>query len=68
MRRRANAIVGWGGFLLLLALHLDFWRTQRPELLLGWIPEELAYRLGWIVLAWLYLLFVCARLWGEERP
>jgi len=67
MGRRTTAILGWGGFLALLALHLDFWRPQRSVLLAGWLPEELAYRLGWIALAWLYLLFVCARLWGEER-
>jgi len=30
--------------------------------------EELAWRLGWMALAWLYLLFFCARVWrGEDR-
>jgi hypothetical protein len=47
-------------------LHLDVWRTQRPRLYLGWLPEELFYRLAWILLAWVYLLFLCARLWPEE--
>ncbi len=66
MGRRATLLLAWGGFLVLLVLHLDFWRPQRPVLLLGWIPEELAYRFGWIALAWLYLCFVCARVWREE--
>ena len=64
--RRIDRIVGWGGFLLLVLLHLDFWREQRVRLWGGWLPEELAYRLAWVLLAWLYLLFVCARLWPRE--
>jgi hypothetical protein len=50
------------GLLLLLALHLDFWRPQRVVLYLGWVPEELVYRLAWVALVWVYLLFLCSRL------
>ena len=39
-------IIGWVGFAVLLALHLDFWRPQRATLYFGWCPEELAWRLG----------------------
>jgi len=51
--------------LALVFLHLDFWREQRVELDFGWMPEELAYRLAWMALAWLFLLCFCARSHGE---
>ena len=57
--------MGWLGFALLLALHFDFWRAQRPTLHFGWVPEELLWRLGWMALAWVYLLFVLRFLWTD---
>lgn len=68
MRRSWERWVAWGGLALLLVLHLDFWRGPRPGLLFGWCPEELAYRLGWMALACLYLHFFCTRVWraGDE--
>lgn len=59
-------VVAWVGFLLLLVLHLDFWRPTRPVLYFGWIPEELLWRLGWMGLAFLYLVFFCNRVWSED--
>ena len=67
MSRRTSVVIAWIGFGVLLVLHLDFWRTQRAEIYFGWMPEELLYRLCWIALAWLYLLFVCAFVWGREE-
>jgi len=64
---RLDLFVAWGGFVVLLVLHLDGWRTQRPVLRFGWLPEELGYRLVWILLAWAYLQFLCARLWRERE-
>lgn len=64
--RRRDQWIGWVGFAVLLGLHLDFWRPQRAELYLGWMPEELAFRLLWMALAWLYLLFVLRALWTDE--
>lgn len=61
-----NRLLPWVGFLLLLILHLDFWRPQRLVLYFGWLPEEMAYRLLWMLLAWLYLLYFTARVWREE--
>ena len=61
-----HRIVAWAGFLLLIFLHLDFWREQSPTLYLGWLPEELAYRLAWMVLAWLYLMYFTRFVWREE--
>jgi hypothetical protein len=65
-RRSVSRWVGWVGFLALLALHLDFWRPQRAVLYFGWVPEELLWRLGWMLLAWVYLLFVTSFLWGDD--
>lgn len=64
---KATRWIAWAGLLLLLALHLDFWRPQVARTYFGWMPEELLYRLGWMLLAWLYLLFFCARVWREEE-
>ena len=52
---RGKRVVAWLGFAALLALHLDFWRPQRPDevtLYFGWVPGELAWRLVWMALAW----------------
>ena len=56
------------GLVVMLVLHIDFWRPHSATVYAGWIPEELAYRLVWFLLAWLYLLFFCARIWrgGDE--
>lgn len=63
--RTANALA-WAGGLALVVLHLDFWRPQRAVLHLGWVPEELLWRVGWMVLAGLYVLWLCAAVWREE--
>lgn len=60
------AAIAWVGGLVLLALHVDFWRPQRPVLWLGWLPEELVYRLAWMVLAWLFLTFFIRFVWRGE--
>jgi hypothetical protein len=59
--------IAWAWGIVLLVLHVDFWRPQRAALHFGWLPEELLYRLGWMLLAWLYLLFFCGRVWRGER-
>ena len=54
------------GFLVLVLLHFDFWRPQSARLLFGWLPEELAYRIVYIVLAWIYVVWICGWVWREE--
>ncbi len=66
MNRRTPHWIAACGFVVLLLLHLDFWRPQRGVLLLGWLPEELGYRLAYCVLAWFYILYICAWVWREE--
>lgn len=62
----ATRFFAWGGFVLLLVLHLDFWRPQRDVIWFGWMPEELVWRLAWMVLAFAYLVFFCSRVWKED--
>ncbi len=59
-------VVAWVGFGILLVLHLDFWRPQRPVLYFDWLPEDLLYRLVWMGLAWVYLVFFTTRVWKGE--
>ena len=58
--------VAWAGAILLLALHLDFWRVDQGRLFFGWMPEELAWRLGWMGLVWLWLLGFSRWVWRSE--
>jgi len=58
--------VAWIAGVLLLVLHLDFWREQRVELYWDWLPEELMYRVVWLLLAWGFLLFFCHFVWRED--
>ena len=67
MRRRTALWIAWVGCVALTLLHLDFWRPQRVVLLFGWLPEELAYRVAFVLLAWGFMLFVCAYVWREGR-
>lgn len=66
MGSRGNNVVAWIGGLGLVVLHHDFWRERGTELVLGWLPQELAYRLGWMALAALYLVWFCRFVWVEE--
>jgi hypothetical protein len=66
MTRRTALWIATLGSLVLVLLHLDFWRPQRARLYFGWLPEELAWRVAWLLLAWALMLFVCARVWREE--
>jgi hypothetical protein len=63
---RLPALLAWAGALALLALHLDFWRPQRVAFV-GWLPEELAFRVAWMLAAWAYLWFFCARVWKRAE-
>ena len=61
-----RTLVAWGGALLLLALHLHFWVDAGPLLLMGWLPVDLAYRIAWLMLAWVYMIFFCKMVWRED--
>lgn len=63
MNRKALA---WILGLLLLGLHFDFWRARDVSIWFGWLPGELLYRLAWMLLVWLYLLFFCSWIWRDQ--
>ena len=67
MNRRRLVFLAWILAAILLLLHLDFWRPQRPVVYFGWLPEEMAYRLGWMLLAWGYLEWFTRKVWSSEH-
>lgn len=67
MTRKLTVRLAWILAVILQLLHLDFWRPQSPEIYFGWLPQELAYRLGWMILAWLYLEWFTRRVWSSEH-
>jgi len=62
-KNRRRWLLAGLGLIALVAAHL--YRTTSTELVLGWIPMELAYRLVWMVMAWVFLLFFTAQIWGD---
>lgn len=76
-RPRAAVPLAWAGALALIALHNDAWledwlpgalsREARAQLWFGVLPGELAYRIGWMLLAWLYLAWFCRVIWVSTR-
>ncbi|MEQ8276094.1 MAG: hypothetical protein RMA76_24010 [Deltaproteobacteria bacterium] len=66
MNRRVELTLAWAGAIVLLLLHLDFWRSARPALVFGFVPEELMYRVVWMVGAVVYLWFFTARIWRGD--
>ena len=57
----------WVAGITLVVLHLDFWREQRVVLYFDWLPEELLYRIVWLLAAWAYLAWFCASVWRDEE-
>ena len=65
-RELALRIVAIVGVVVLLLLHLDVWRPLPAGPWFGWMPEELLFRLLWMLLAWAYLLWFVRFIWREE--
>ena len=62
---RWRSVLAWSTGAALVALHLAPWRPP-AELWFDWLPAELVWRLGWTLLAWLWLLWFCGRVWRAE--
>ena len=62
--------LAWVLGLVLVALHLDFWRPKRNVLWFGFLPEELAWRLGWLALSVSYVIWLSVAVWRprEDSP
>ncbi len=58
--------IAWAGFFLLFGSHVAYFPAQSTELMFGWMPVDLVYRLVWMVLAWLYLMHFTAKVWGPD--
>ena len=63
---KTRGALALAGFAALMLLHLDLWRPLPPGPYFGWMPEELLFRLLWMGLAWVYLLWFTAAVWREE--
>ena len=50
-----------------MALHFDVWRGPRPAIWMGWMPEELGYRLLWMAGATVYLWMFTGWVWAERE-
>jgi hypothetical protein len=66
LRRRNRQRLSVVLFGLLLATHLDAWRPQREVLWLGWLPEELAWRLLWMLGAAAFVVWFTRAVWAQE--
>lgn len=60
--------IAWVLGALLVAAHLVSPAGRAGVLHLGWIPDELAWRLAWMLLAWLYLEWFCRTIWRDATP
>mgnify|MGYP006908314307 CR=1 FL=1 len=67
MNARAHRWIASIAFAALLVLHVDAWRAQRVVVYFGWVPEELLYRLAWMLLAWAFILYVCEVHWRTDE-
>lgn len=63
---KGSALAAVAGLVALLCLHLDLWRPLEQRPWFGWMPEELFFRLLWMGLAWLYLLWFTTFVWERE--
>ena len=52
----------------LLVLHVDVWNQGRGgELVLGFIPYDLAYHLLWMLMAWAAVVYMTIFVWPDEQ-
>ncbi|MCA9716365.1 MAG: hypothetical protein H6713_30755 [Myxococcales bacterium] len=64
LSRRAHARIFAVACVLLTLLHFDVWNNHRAlPLTFGWMPVDLAYHVGWIVVATALVFYMTARVW-----
>ena len=66
MRISRRGLTAWAIGLLLVVLHVDAWRPKRDVLWFDAIPEELGYRVAWMLAAAVYLVWFTACVWRSE--
>lgn len=52
--------------LALLIAHQDYWQWSRTDLVLGFLPYNMAYHIGISVLTAIVWVVVCFRFWPED--
>ncbi|MEZ4452247.1 MAG: hypothetical protein R3B09_22465 [Nannocystaceae bacterium] len=64
--RAAHRRIFFALVVALIALHVDVWNLDRAgPLLLGVLPIDFAYHLGWTAAAWLTIVYLTAKVWPE---
>ena len=63
MRKWAVAIA----ILILLIAHQDYWQWDRADLVLGFVPWNMAYHVGLSVVTAVVWLIVCLTCWPAEE-
>jgi hypothetical protein len=66
LRRRAAQHLSVLCLIGLLVTHVDPWRPQRAEVWFGWLPEELLWRLLWMLAAWAFVAWFTRAVWARE--
>jgi hypothetical protein len=65
VNRRIERGLFWIAVVALLCAHmLGFGQAGRP-LVLGWLPIDLAYRIAWMGMAAVVVMWMTTRLWPE---
>lgn len=68
MSHRSHSRIFWVTTLLLVVLHSWPAEHGRVEpMLLGWIPYDMAFYLGWICLAAISVLHLTGKVWRTEE-
>ncbi len=68
MIRVGHARVFAGLVVALVILHLDAWNAGRAEpLVLGFLPWDMAYHLGWMIAAMAVIFYMTVWVWPEEE-
>lgn len=62
----SRSITAWLLGLALVAAHMLVPPGREGVLHLGWIPDELAWRLAWMALAGIYLAWFCGSVWRDD--
>ncbi len=52
--------------LILLIAHQDYWQWERNDLILGFVPYNMAYHIGVSVVTAVVWIIVCFCFWPEQ--
>ncbi len=67
MSSRVERGLFWAAVAALLGLHMLGFGQGDRALLLGWVPLDLGYRVGWMALAGAVVFWMTGRLWPDRE-